>query len=130
MPKKTLTRRQRWAPYVRQLADLMRLKDWRIEVYEESSYGDSTASCEPIQGRKFAVIRVSESFLTDPSIDQRHTITHELLHCHLGPFVRLLEANEAMSPAVKLSMEYAVDGLADAIAPLLPAPPASTRSQA
>ena len=35
-----------------------------------------------------------------------------------------------MPPAVQLAMEYCVDGLADAIAPLLPEPPPSTRSQA
>ena len=131
MPKpQNLTRRQRWAPYVRRLADLLCLRDWRIEVYEDSpSDGSAVASCQPVTGRKYAVIRLSESFLTDPKADQRHTLTHELLHCHLGPMTRLLEANEAMPPAVQLALEYCVDGLADAIAPLLPEPPPSTRSQ-
>ena len=72
---------------------------------------------------------VRESFLTDQKTDQRHTLTHELLHCHLGPMVRLLEANDDMTQSVQLAMEYCVDGLADAIAPLLPEPPASTKSQ-
>jgi hypothetical protein len=129
VPKSTLTRRQRWAPYVRQLADILHLRDWSIDVSEESSSGDSTASCEPVNGRKLAIIRFSESFLTAPVVDQRHTITHELLHCQLGPLHRLLEANEFMRPSVLLALEYAVDGLADAIAPLLPEPPPSTRSQ-
>jgi hypothetical protein len=129
MPKQP-TRRERWAPYVRQLADLLCLRDWRIEVYEDApSDSSAIASCQPVTGRKYAAIRLSESFLTDPKTDQRHTLTHELLHCHLGPMTRLLEANEAMPAAVQLAMEYCVDGLADAIAPLLPEPPASTRSQ-
>jgi hypothetical protein len=131
MPKQQQpTRRQRWVPYVRRLADLLCLRDWRIDVYEDApSDGSAIASCAPVTGRKYAVIRLSESFLTDGGPEQRHTLTHELLHCHLGPMARLLEANEAMRPSVQLAMEYCVDGLADAIAPLLPEPPASTRSQ-
>jgi hypothetical protein len=131
MPKpQQLTRRQRWAPYVRKLGDILRLRDWRIDVYEDApSDGSATASCQPVTGRKYAVIRLSESFLTDDKADQRHTLTHELLHCHLGPMTRLLEAQENMTSSVQLAMEYCVDGLADAIAPLLPEPPASTRSQ-
>ena len=129
--RETITRRQRWAPYVRRLADIMHLRDWRIEVSEESPTGtDSLASCQPINGRKYAILRISESFLTDTQLEQRHTLIHELLHCQLGPLHRLLEANDAMPPSVLLALEYVVDGLADAIAPLLPEPPASTRSQA
>ena len=47
MPKsKSITRRQRWFPYVRQLADILHLKDWRIEVFEEQPNGqDAVASC-------------------------------------------------------------------------------------
>ena len=38
MPKpQHLTRRQRWAPYVRQLADMLCLRDWRIDVYEDAA---------------------------------------------------------------------------------------------
>ena len=117
-------------PYVRQLADMLRLRDWRVEVSEEGpGASDAIASCAPVQGRKYAVIRLAESFLTDPPADQRHTLTHELLHCHFGPFCRAIESVDAMSAPISLAMEYCVDGLADAIAPLLPMPPASTRSQ-
>ena len=131
MPKqKQSTRRQRWQPYVRKLADLMRLRDWRVEIAEDApSDANAIASCNPIEGRKFAVIRLSESFFTDSRDDQRQTLAHELLHCHTGPLQRLLEAEESCTPAVRHAIEYCVDGLADAIAPLLPDPPASTRSQ-
>ena len=128
--RNTPTRRERWAPYVRQLADILRLRDWRVDVYEDApSDPTASASCNPIDGRKFAVVRFAESFLNDNAADQRHTIAHELLHCMLGPLTRMIEAREAMSPEMKLTLEYTVDGLADAIAPLLPMPPASTRSQ-
>ncbi len=128
--RKQLTRRERWIPYVRQLADVLRLRDWRVEVSEELPAGsDAIASCAPVQGRKYAVIRLAECFLTDPPADQRHTLTHELLHCHFGPFCRMIEGDDGMTAGMRLVMEYCVDGLADAIAPLLPMPPASTRSQ-
>jgi hypothetical protein len=126
----SITRRQRWAPYVRHLADVLRLRDWRVDVLEELPGGsDAIASCAPVAGRKYAVIRLAESFLTDPTEDQRHTLTHELLHCHFAPMMRLLEATDSFGVAEKLAMEYFVDGMADAIAPLLPMPPASTKSQ-
>lgn len=130
MAKKQLTRRQRWTPYIRQIADTLHLRDWRIDVIEELPGGsDAIASCAPVAGRKYAVIRLAECFLTDPPVDQRQTVTHELLHCHFAPMMRLLEATESLGAAEKLMMEYFVDGLADAIAPLLPMPPTSTRSQ-
>jgi hypothetical protein len=130
MPKPQLTRRQRWAPYVRQLGDILRLKDWRIEVGEDAPADPAAmASCCPVQGRRYGVVRFAECFLTEEPPEQRHTITHELLHCHLGPLTRMLEARDALTPELNIAMEHCVDGLADAIAPLLPLPPASTRSQ-
>jgi hypothetical protein len=130
MAKANVTRRQRWAPYTRKLADILHLKDWRIDILEELPGGsDAIASCAPVAGRKYAVLRLAECFLTDPPIEQRQTLTHELLHCHFAPTMRLLEATDSFGAAEKLSMEYFVDGLADAIAPLLPMPPTSTKSQ-
>jgi hypothetical protein len=125
------SRRDRWQPYVRQLADKLCLKDWQIEISVEQPAGDnSIASVQPIYGRKYAVLRFSEGFLNDPKTEQRHTLVHELLHCHLAPLQRLLETEEHLTHGGKMALEYCVDGLADAIAPLLPEPPASTRSQA
>jgi hypothetical protein len=129
MKRPQVTRRQRWYPYVRSLADLLRLRDWQFQINEDLPPQDAVASCAPVEGRKYAVLRFGESFLTDQPAEQRHTITHELLHCHLGPMCRMLEAESQFPPAARLAMEYCVDGLADAVAPLLPLPPASTRSQ-
>ena len=127
---KPITRRERWAPYCRQLADILHLKDWSIDVIEELPSGsDAIASCAPVSGRKYAVIRLAEFFLTDTAAQQRHTLTHELLHCHFAPMMRLMESTDSFGNAEKLTMEYFVDGLADAIAPLLPMPPVSTKSQ-
>ncbi len=130
MSRNALTRRQRWAPYVRQLADILHLRDWRLDIDDgQPSDSEAVAACNPVAGRKVATIYLSELFLTSDPADQRHTLTHELLHCHLGPMTRMLDIREARTPEWTLAMEYGVDGLADAIAPLLPLPPAATRSQ-
>jgi hypothetical protein len=131
MPKqKPPSRRFRWAAYVCDLKNHLHLRDWQIAISEEQPAGDnSIASIEPIYGRKFATLRMSEGFLNDPPSEQTHTLIHELLHCHLAPLQRLIEANNEMTPGYKMAIEYAVDGLADAIAPLLPEPPSATRSQ-
>jgi hypothetical protein len=131
MPKpKQPSRRARYGGYCCFLRDKLCLRDWQLLLSEEQPSGEnSIASIEPIYGRKFATLRMSEGFLNDTPSEQRHTLVHELLHCHLAPLQRLIEANNEMTQAYKMAIEYAVDGLADAIAPLLPVPPSSTRSQ-
>ena len=122
---KTPTRRAKWLPYVRRLADILALKDWRIDVLDELPSGDGAfASIYPIVGRKWANLRMSEEFLVAPKLDQRQTIAHELVHCHFAPLLRLLEARDQYDDAMRHALEYGVDGLADGIAPLLPLPPA------
>jgi hypothetical protein len=129
MKGKQPTERQRWLPYIRRIADLMMLKDWRIEISEEHPADGAHASCEPVQGRKFATLRLSSGFVEGTQHEQRQTVVHELIHCHFGHAWRLLEVNDHMTTGAKMALEYGIDGLADAIAPLLPLPPACTRSQ-
>jgi hypothetical protein len=136
MPKKSALKRwaestrEPWAPYVRQIADTLHLKDWEILISPQAPAGDETiASIQPIYGRKSALLRLSDGFLTDSATDQRHTLVHELIHCHAAPLQRLLESEEHMTAGARQAIEYCVDGLADAIAPLLPLPPANTRSK-
>jgi hypothetical protein len=125
-----LTRRQRWAPYVCDLKNRVYLRDWQIAIYEDApAASEALASIEPVYGRKWAALRLSDRFLSETQGEQRHTIAHELIHCHFAPLQRLIEANDEMTQGYKMAIEYAVDGLADAIAPLLPLPPPGTRSQ-
>jgi hypothetical protein len=131
MPKQPPpTRRERWQAYVRTIADALRLKDWEFDIVQQAPSGDdSIASVQPVYGRKLAILRLSEGFLNDSYVEQRHTLVHELIHCHAAPLQRLLESEEHMTAGARQAIEYCVDGLADAIAPLLPLPPADTRSQ-
>jgi hypothetical protein len=118
--------RSSFAPYIRQLADRLGLRDWAFHILDETVLrDDSDAEVHCIEGRKLARLRLSEDFLRSDAQNQRHTLTHELIHCQLAAGVivaeKLLSASERS--LFMLSIEYGVDGLADAVAPLMPLPP-------
>jgi hypothetical protein len=73
MPKAAeITRRQRWLPYVRMIADTIALKDWHVNIQEETPSVDSIASCWPCEGRKIVTFKLSEGFLDSTPVKQRH----------------------------------------------------------
>jgi hypothetical protein len=118
------SRRQRWLPYVRSIADLLALKDWRIVIYESKPDGvASIAEVEAVYGRKLATICLVDRHFDHDRVEQRHTIVHELVHCQIAPYVKAVERRTDNDSDLHMLMEYAVDGLADAIAPLVPLPP-------
>ena len=117
--------RRDFAPYFRRLADLLALKDWRIDVLDEPpSSADSHANVHCVYGRKWARVRLSEGFLRDTGGEQRHTACHELIHCHYAMADGIAEdgLDAKQQDAFRRALEYATDGLADAIAPLMPLP--------
>lgn len=119
-------RRQRWDDYFRLIADLLRLKDWTIVISDEGPVTpDALAACLCIYGRKRAVIRLSDSFLDEPAESQRHAAVHELLHCHFDDayyFAFNRMDGESEQEAYNRFVEKGIDGLADAISPMLPMP--------
>lgn len=118
------TRRQRWLPYVRRIADLIALKDWRIEIAEdEPSQSYAIANVEPIQGRRFATIRLSNGFFDDKPPSQRDTIIHELIHCHFAIYVHAVEKKTKDDSVLHMLMEHAVDSIAQGMSCHLPLPP-------
>ncbi len=114
-----------YQPYFRALADRLALKDWRIEVTdEEPSDSQANLSVQPVEGRKWARLRLSEFWLRRPPEAQRLGAVHELIHVHHATEINLLKkwlSADAFA-AWLMAHEYAVDGLADAIAPLMPLP--------
>jgi hypothetical protein len=119
--------------YIRWVANEMGLRDWWIHLAKEPPEGeDADASIFPTQGRKHAVIHVCRGFRELLPDVQRQVIVHELIHCHLAAaedVIRLdLCATAILGQAVydmtwstfKRSVEYAVDGMADAWAEKLP----------
>lgn len=119
----TTTRRQRWLPYVRDVADRLRLRDWRIDV-SESSPNDPTASAAiwVCTGRRWAIVHFPDRYFGESREEQRHSVVHELLHCVTAQYVRAVEGKTADDRTLAMLMEYTIDHLADAVAPLLPLP--------
>lgn len=118
-------RRQAWAPYIREVADRLRLRDWTIEVSDEGTDRPYTNAliCVSHQ-RKYADLYLSDGFLDLTPERQRHCVVHELLHCHFGhadQWVRHKIDGDAEEAYTRM-FEVGIDGLADAIAPLMPMP--------
>lgn len=122
------------AGYVRHMADLLCLRDWEIVIDWTPTSDDSCAEIQPIFGQKRATLSFGPTFLALASTDQRQTVAHELLHCHLFAVTEqsrvsfaAVSGDEAVvrlaQAGVEHSTEIAVDGIADAFAPLLPLPP-------
>jgi hypothetical protein len=118
-------RKQRFAGYLRALADLLALRDWHVEIVDAYPNDGAQASIETLYGRRRAMISLSEEFLADDPAGQRQALAHELIHCHVDTLYRV--GHDAVPKDVECAlhrlMEHCVDGLADAIAPLLPLPP-------
>ena len=108
--------------YIGKLQAAMALQDWTIGVSEEVPDVDCNATIEPVCGRKLATISLAEDFdILSPEV-QRHCIVHELIHCHLAQVTHLGELMSEPTCIWRSIIEYTTDGLADAIAPLLPLP--------
>lgn len=119
-------RRQAFLPYIRDLADRLRLRDWTINLSDEGTDRANVVAliCVADQ-RKYADLYLSDDFLDKSPEEQRHCVVHELLHAHFGWASNW--AREAIPEGPAREMydrlhEIGVDGLADAIAPLTPLP--------
>jgi hypothetical protein len=118
--------RQSWLAYTRDLAERLGLRDWRVAVSDDPPEDPgATASIECVEGRRLAILRLSDQFLAGRPAAQRQTMTHELIHCHLAPLDQVMMAAGLSDPWVRVILEYAIDGLAAAVAPMLPLPPSA-----
>lgn len=120
------------AGYIRVIADDFGLRDWRLYLDREPSDSGTNAQIRATPGQKVARIRVAWNFRDHDADDQRATIVHELLHCHLTPMQHILtydmeayssiteDERAIMHTTFLRLMEYSVDGIADAIASKYP----------
>lgn len=123
--------------YIRHLADLLGLRDWSVGLSKEYwvvSDNDTAAEIRTTYGQKQGKIKICAEFPDMPSEEQRYTLTHELVHCHCdlwGMFVdndlimKVCDGTtqEALRAIHHRILETTVDGIAVAIAKLLPLPP-------
>ena len=132
--------------YIDTIADLMGLGDWDIVLHFKlpqaaraqmrGSSDDYDAWLEPVDGRRAAALWLPPNWYAASPADQRHTIVHELLHCHHAAeelLVRdelehLLESFAVDVLHVPIhrwwsqANEYAVDAISVAWAAMLPQP--------
>lgn len=117
-------------PYVRQLADAMGLRDWKVTLHDEPADDGSAGQSETIYGRKILHIRLGDGE-TSTIEDVRETIVHELLHAHMEPFrwasnnlepVLGQAAFAVWDGALVDTMEVAIETIAVAWAQALPLP--------
>jgi hypothetical protein len=122
---------ERARAYLADLRDRMGLRDWTVRLeHGPAEDGDCMASVRPIEGRRHATVWLSRSWADLTADAKRHALVHELLHCHHAPaadVVRLAcgrtmgqPAYDVLFSAFRNAEEYAVDGLADVLAPLMP----------
>lgn len=120
--------------YIREMADLMGLRDWRFDLnYYPPTDDGAFAEIAPDDGKQSATIRFGADFPTYDREQQRAIVVHELVHCHLDliqqqarkDLPRLLgqPAYDAFFPSFVRGIERGVEGIAQAWAVTLPLPP-------
>lgn len=116
--------------YMRWVADAMELRDWTMELSHEPADKDAYASIRATYGRKVALVDLCDNFRTLDADKQRHTIVHELVHCHLESAANMVfrdiedflgkQSDQIFYNGFKRQIEYGVDALASAIAKHMP----------
>lgn len=146
----TVAPRERWAgmpvahfedlvDYLAVLGGHLELRDWTLSLYRLPLDDDEEAFAQvvPTYGQKRATVHLCRDFAKlDPDTALR-VLVHELLHCHLDSVERHLDEvlpdlvgkpiADLIGAAVHERIEFAVDAIADAIAPHLPPLPAKNR---
>lgn len=124
--------------YTQAVARGMGLSDWDVGVKREVLTDQTEdgvfilARCLQTYGRDQAHVQLSETFFEHLSPEeQRDTIVHELLHCHIDYIIRATDALETqLNPPVwhlfrtelRERMEIITDRIARALAPKFPLP--------
>lgn len=135
--------RNQLGAYIREIANLMGLRDWRLVLADEPPQTadaddmlrreDDTAGAyvEVIYGRKLATVSIASTWPQWDPEELRVVVVHELVHCHVEPMrwafnnVRSITPQtmyQVMYEAFRDAMEPSVDGIATAWAETLPLP--------
>lgn len=126
--------------YVRDMADLMGLRDWTVGIASDPPEDDeANASVEVTFGRRYAMIKFSATWTERAPEEMRQTVVHELAHCHLWSMnQRICDLHnllgtgtyEVMEKAYRENLELAIDAIAQAWAETLPLPVKADESEA
>lgn len=126
--------------YVRWAANAIGLRDWEFYIERQGIREDdpelsdesnrTLAFVEAPPGRRFAKVKFCEDFRELDPRHQRHTVVHELVHCHFTPMQHQVEydlerhlsqqMDDLFSTTFRRNLEYGVDAVASVIAENLP----------
>lgn len=127
--------------YVREMADLMGLRDWTIVMKPGNPEdADHMACAQQIYGQKHLNLWFRKDWSRWPAKQLRQTTCHELLHAHLNPLAHSTLNNvgqligkrpyQVAWEAMSERLEFTVDGIADAWSETLPLPVKAKGSKA
>lgn len=128
-----LTEEQRLAlqAWIDEAKPVMRLNDWYVVAKdtppEDEDGGlsyDAFAGSFIRDSSDHASVHLGDSFWDETPEEQRETLAHELLHCHLYRLHRFVEdrLRKADITTARQMEEIAIEQLARIVAPLLPMP--------
>jgi hypothetical protein len=106
------------------------LRDWRWRVSTHEAEPKAYASSYVLDQGDESVVAVSSDFTSRPEPEQRHSLTHEVLHPHFYRVTRLFDklierelgnrTEAVIMAAVHEAEEQAIDRMAYAVARMLP----------
>lgn len=129
--------RDRLGNYVRELADLMGLRDWTFDIPPYPPVPTvheghrALASTDIAYGRRVATICFADDWAKWRRSDLRNTVVHELVHCHFVVVQWQTDLAESYmsngewamyANGARTAMELHVDAVASAWAETLPLP--------
>jgi hypothetical protein len=117
--------------YVADLCDLLRLRDWTVEIATEYTDHDEAWGTVNVMDQRYHVtVKLCRDFPELTSDQQRLTLVHELLHVYLDPIDFIIRRTVeplvgkstwiAVEQVLERDIELAVDKLAESVAPLCP----------
>lgn len=122
-----------YSSYIRELADLLLLRDWELELDRSVAESDSWSQVKVSDVENFARIFIRwPEFFHQSRENRREWLVHELLHIHLDRPRRIIEqlaeqfsdnsAGAFAREAHRREIEICVQRLARLIAPHMPLP--------
>lgn len=116
---------EKFAPYLRVLADKMELRDWWVRLSPKRACDAALASACCTDGRKRITVYLGKNFFKQTREEQRLSLVHELTHAHFGSMHNpLMDTLHKKTHALYINaFEYGIDAVAILIAPSLPLPP-------
>lgn len=130
-PLWTVRRRRLIEKFVLEAGRRLRLSDWEIVIDFENPSPDTTfATITRVRDQKRAILRLNPAnFLSESAYDQRQTLVHELLHCHLFDVHEAAEVavsavkgsshRKSLTKVVHSRVEQVTDALADSFVALM-----------